>query len=162
MPIISLKMKRSGQGNRGLSGIAFAFTLSAVLISGCGPTGIANEKRVKLEKFLKKVVIDTMEQDYHRHGINISVIVPQLLMDRVSVSRTKQDIHYFVAGRVTYVIKGERTWRDSEGNVIQLGPEQEITHWFTCGVLEDRYMGLLLEDKANRLTYYADKPQALN
>ena len=41
---------------------------------------------------------------------------------------------------------------------IQLGPEQEITHWFSCGILEDRYLGTLMKDDRNRLQFYADNP----
>ena len=42
--------------------------------------------------------------------------------------------------------------------VSQLGPEQEITHWYSCGILEDRYLGVLLKDDRNRFTLYADNP----
>jgi hypothetical protein len=74
------------------------------------------------------------------------------------MSETKQDVRYLIEGRVSYVIKGKRTWQDPEGNTIHLAPEQEITHWFSAGVLEDKYMGILLRDEKNRLAYYAEKP----
>jgi len=125
----------------------------------CGPKELSKDKKDKIEQFLRSLVAATMREDYHRHNISIDVQVTRLTMDRIALQETKQDIRYFVVGTVSYIVKGKRTWQDGEGNTIELDPEQEITHWFSVGVLEDKYMGGdLLRDDRNRLTYYAEKP----
>lgn len=101
---------------------------------------------------------DNREEDYRRHGINISVFVTGLKIGRITKGETAEDHEYFVRGKVSYMIKGKRRWEDKEGNVIELEPEQEITHWFSCGILEDKYIGVLFKDNKNRLTFYADSP----
>ena len=78
-------------------------------------------------------------------------------MDKITQEETDEYVSYVARGSVSYVIKGKRKWKDKEGNLIQLDPEGEITHWFSCGILEDRY-GDLLRDSRNRLTFYADNP----
>jgi hypothetical protein len=119
---------------------------------------ISQDATVKIELFLKKVVVDTLEKDYRSHNINIRVVVTDVKIDKLTKKETAQDNVYFAQGRVSYIVKGKRRWRDKEGNRIQLDPEAEMTHWFTCGVLEDRYLGALFKDERNRLTFYADKP----
>jgi len=76
-------------------------------------------------------------------------------VDGITSEETLEYILYAAQGRVSYIIKGGRDWLDQEGNRIQLGPETEITHKFTCGVLEDRYGDLSYDDR-KRLTFYAD------
>ncbi len=152
IPIASAKNKRT------LCGTIMVFLALTISLSACGPKELAKDKREKIEKFLKNIVSATMEEDYRRHNIFIDVQVTRLTIDRISIDETKQDIRYSIIGRVSYIIKGRRTWRDREGNTIHLGPEQEITHWFSAGVLEDKYMGVFLRDEKNRLAYYAEKP----
>lgn len=123
-----------------------------------GPGAVPNDKKEKIKNFLKTVVVDTLEQDYRGHGITITVQVTNVTIGRITKNETDQDNVYFAQGRVSYIIKGKRTWQDKEGNRIQLGPEQEITHWFSCGILEDRYLGALIKDDRNRLQFYADNP----
>lgn len=139
-------------------GTVLAVVFLTICVSACSPRELAKGQKEKIEQFLRNVVADTMEEDYRRHDMFIKVRVTQLTMDRISIDETKEDVGYFVEGRVSYIIKGKRKWLDREENIIQLGPEQEITHWFSCGVLEDKYMGVLLRDKKNHLTYYAEKP----
>jgi hypothetical protein len=122
------------------------------------PGAVPNDKKKKIEDFLKTVVVDTLEQDYRSHGITITVLVTSATIDRITKKETGQDNVYFAQGRVSYIIKGKRTWHDKEGNLIQLGPEQETTHWYTCGMLEDRYLNALRKDDRNRLQFYADNP----
>lgn len=112
----------------------------------------------KIKQFIRKEVADSLEEDYRSHNINISVLVTNVRMDRITKKETKQDNVYYARGSVSYRIKGKRRWADKEGNIIELDPEQEITHWFSCGILEDKYMGALLKDSRNRLTFYADNP----
>ena len=104
------------------------------------------------------MVSDTTGEDYRRHNVFIDVQVTGLTADRVSITETKEDVRYLIVGRVSYIIKGKRTWQNREGSTIELDPEQEITHWFSAGVLEDKYMGALLRDKKNPLTYHAKQP----
>lgn len=123
-----------------------------------GPSAIPKAKVGKIENFLKTIAVDTLEQDYQRHNITITVLVTNVTIDRITKTETKQDNAYIVNGRISYMIKGKRAWHDKEGNLVQLGPEQEITHWFSCGILEDRYLGTLLKDDGNHLQFYADNP----
>jgi hypothetical protein len=141
-----------------LSGILLAVLLSVLCFSACRSRELTGDKREKIDQFLKSLVAATMKEDYRSHNIFIDVQVTRLTVDRIAAEETKQDIRYFIVGTVSYIVKGGRTWRDREGNTIDLGPEQEITHWFSAGILEDRYMGEFLKDEKNRLTYYADKP----
>lgn len=91
--------------------------------------------------------------------MRVNAVVTRLTIERIRKEETLEFISYTAIGSVSYVIKGKRQWRDSEGNVIRLDPEAEITHWFSCGVLEDRH-GDLLKDGKNRLVFYADKPDS--
>ena len=112
--------------------------------------------RVKeIEKFLKSTVAETLEADYKRHNMTLTVVVTGLEIDKIHKTETDTFISYVATGKVSYVIKGKREWKDEQGNIIRLDPEQEITHWFSCGVLEDRY-GSLLKDRRNRLSFYAE------
>jgi hypothetical protein len=138
--------------------IVLSFILAGIYYFQRGPGAVPDDKKKKVEDFLKAVVVDTLEQDYRSHGMGVTVLVTGVTVDRITKTETEQDNVYFAQGRVSYIIKGKRTWRDTEGNRIQLGPEQEITHWFSCGVLEDRYLGSLLKDDRNRLQFYADNP----
>ncbi len=113
----------------------------------------------KLEPFLKELAAKRLEEDYRSHNIQIRAVVTGMHIDGLKKQETAQDNVYAVRGMVSYRIEGKRTWRDREGNIIRLGPEQEITHWFTCGVLEDRYLGRLFEDDKNRLALFAEKPE---
>ncbi|HAM53611.1 MAG TPA: hypothetical protein DCP92_24055 [Nitrospiraceae bacterium] len=124
----------------------------------CSSKKIPKKDEGKIEQFLKKIVAETLEEDYQRHNINITVLITHLKIDAITKKEIEQDNEYFVQGRVSYLIKGERKWVDKEGNIIQLDPAQEITHWFSCGILEDRYIGVLLNDTRNRLTFYAENP----
>ena len=138
--------------------LAASLLFSGIYYLQRGPGTVPNDKKKKIEDFIKTVVVDTLEQDYRSHGITITVLVTSLTIDRITKKETDQDNVYFAQGRVSYIIQGKRTWRDKEGNLIQLGPEQEIPHWYTCGILEDRYLGALLKDDRNRFTLYADNP----
>lgn len=120
---------------------------------------ISHDTRVKIELFLKKTVADTLEEDYRSHGMSMHVVVTGVRINRLTKKETAQDNVYSAQGRVSYIVKGKRRWKDKEGNIIQLDPEAEVSHWFTCGVLEDRYLGALFKDDRNRLTFYADKPE---
>jgi len=112
--------------------------------------------RVKqIEQFLKSTVAETLEADYKRHNMTLTVVVTGLEIDKIHKTETDTFISYVATGKVSYVIKGKREWKDEQGNIIRLDPEQEITHWFSCGVLEDRY-GSLLKDRRNRLSFYAE------
>lgn len=138
--------------------IVLALSLVGVYCFTRDSNTVPNDKKKKIEDFLKTVVVETLEQDYRGHGMTITVLVTSLTIDRITKKETDQDNVYFAQGRVSYVIKGKRMWRDKEGNLIQLGPEREITHWYTCGILEDRYLGALRKDDRNRLQFYADNP----
>jgi hypothetical protein len=116
---------------------------------------ISKEKAEQINLFLRTVAADTLEQDYKRHGMQIMTVVTKLEIDRISREETIEYIFYSAQGRISYRIQGKRTWLDREGNRIQLGPETEITHTFTCGVREDRF-GDLSQDDRRRLAFYAD------
>jgi hypothetical protein len=132
--------------------------LFAVYCYACGPKEIPKGKVENIERFLRDAVKDNREEDYRSHGIHISVLVTGLKIEVITKRETAEDYEYFVQGKVSYMIKGKRRWEDKEGQIIELEPEQEITHWFSCGILEDKYIGLLFKDKKNRLTLYADSP----
>ena len=123
----------------------------------CSEKSIPDNKEEKIEQFLRNAVVETLEENYHKHNIGINIVVTKLKVDKITHEETDEYVSYFAKGRVSYVIKGKRTWKDKEGNLIQLDPEGEIAHWFSCGILEDRY-GDLLKDSRNRLTLYADNP----
>jgi hypothetical protein len=120
---------------------------------------ISQDTAIKIELFLRKTVAETLEEDYRSHNMNMHVVVTGVRIDRLMKKETAQDNVYFALGRVSYIVKGKRRWKDKEGNIIQLDPEAETSHWFTCGVLEDRYLGTLFKDDRKRLTFYADKPE---
>ena len=116
---------------------------------------ISKEKTEQIKQFLRTVVVNTLEQDYKRHNIQITAVVSKLEVDGITSKETLEYILYSAQGRVSYIIQGKRNWLDQDGNLIQLGPEAEITHKFTCGVREDRY-GDLSQDDRKRLSFYAD------
>ena len=132
--------------------------LFAICCYACGPKEIPKSKVENIERFLRDAVKDNREEDYRGHDIRISVLVTGLKIGRITKRETAEDDEYFVQGKVSYMIKGKRRWEDKEGNVIELEPEQEITRWFSCGILEDKYIGVLFKDKKNRLAFYADNP----
>lgn len=123
----------------------------------CAGRSIPENKKEKVEQFLRNVVVETQEENYHKHNICINIVVTKLKVDKITQEETDEYVSYLTRGRVSYVIKGKRQWKDKEGNLIQLDPEGEIAHWFSCGILEDRY-GDLFKDSRNRLTFYADNP----
>ncbi len=133
---------------------------SAVLLYWlfAGSNTVPQHKKEAIQAYLKKTIVSFLEEDYRRHGMAMTAAVTDLTIDRVTKKQTSQDTIYAVAGRASYIIKGKRTWKDREGNLVDLGPEQEITHWFTCGLLEDRYLGTFRADDRNRLVFYADNP----
>ncbi len=137
--------------------IAAAAVCLAVL-PACTKVRIPNEKREKIGQFLKQIVADALEKDYRSHHIDIHAHVTDLKIDGITRDETAQDTVYAVRGRVTYRIEGKRMWKDEEGNTIVLGPEQDVTHWFTCGVLEDKYLHTFFLDDGNRLALFADNP----
>jgi hypothetical protein len=116
---------------------------------------ISKEKTEQIKHFLRTVVVNTLELDYKRHNMQITAVVSKLEVDGITSYETLEYILYSAQGRVSYIIQGKRNWIDQEGNPIQLGPEAEITHKFTCGVREDRY-GDLSQDDRKRLSFYAD------
>jgi len=113
----------------------------------------------KLVQFIKGMATNTLERDYRSQGMAIHALVSDVRIDPIARRETEQDHVYLVRGRITYRIAGNRVWKDKEGNIIQLGPEQDITHWFICGVLEDKYMHTLFQDDRSRLAFYADEPK---
>ncbi len=141
------------------TGVALAAAvIFLTILPACTKTRISNDTRGKIIQFLKQVVADALEKDYRSHRIDIHAHVTDLRIDGITREETAQDIVYAVRGRVTYRIEGKRTWKDEEGNTIVLGPEQDVTHWFTCGVLEDKYLHTFYTDDRNRLALFADNP----
>ncbi len=132
--------------------------LSTIWCYSCGSRELSKEKAAKIDLFLRNAVKDAREEDYHRHNINIEVFVTGVKIERVTTGETAQDNWYLVYGKASYIIKGKRKWQDKEGNFIELEPEQEITRWFSCGILEDKYIGVMFSDNKNRLAFYADNP----
>ncbi len=138
--------------------LALGLFAATTCFSACVSQKIDKDNVDKIERFIKSEVADVLEKDYQAHNIDIKVIVTNLTIDALSKSETAQDIVYIAQGRVSYIIQGKRKWKDQYGNTIQLDPEGEITHWYTCGVLEDKYMHALFKDDRHRLTFHADKP----
>jgi hypothetical protein len=133
--------------------------IAACCCTACDTNQKINKDTVdKIDHFIRNVVSDTLEKDYRSHNMEIRVLVTDLKIDRITKKITEQDNVYFARGRASYIIKGNRNWKDKEGNAIRLGPEQAITHWFSCGVLEDTYTHLLYNDDRNRFAFYADNP----
>ncbi len=116
---------------------------------------LSKEKAGQLNQFLRTVVVNTLEQDYKRHNVQITAAVTKLEVDGITSEETLEYILYYAQGRVSYIIQGKRDWTDGAGNRIHLGPESEISHKFTCGVREDRY-GDLSQDDRKRLSFFAD------
>ncbi len=138
--------------------LALGFFAATACFSACVSQKTNKDTTQKIEQFIKSEVADVLEKDYLAHNIDIKVIVTQLTIEGLSRSETAQDTVYLARGRVSYIIRGKRKWKDQYGNTIQLDPEGEIAHWYTCGVLEDKYMHVLFRDDRHRLTFYADKP----
>lgn len=135
------------------------FSIVAIYhLTGCQKTE-PQDKKEKIENFLRTVVVDTLEKDYQRHNITITVIVTDLKADSITKEKTPEYIVYSARGRVSYIIKGKREWQDDEGNLVRLDPEGKITHWFTCEIFEDKYGELYKDKYRNRLMFYADKPK---
>jgi hypothetical protein len=138
--------------------ILLALAVVAVYHLTSGSKTVPQDKIAAIENFLKTIVVDTLEKDYQRHNIHITVVVTHLKTDRITKERTPESIIYAAQGRVSYIIKGKREWRVKEGNRMRLDPEAEITHWFGCEIYEDRYGELFKDKYRNRLVFYADKP----
>jgi hypothetical protein len=136
--------------------VALAVAVGYHLTSGSKT--IPQNKVEAIERLLKTIVIDTLETDYRSHNINITVVVTSLKTDRITKEVDPQDISYTAYGKVSYIIKGKREWHDNEGNLIRLDPEREITHWFSCEILEDRYGELYTDKYKTPLALFADKP----
>jgi hypothetical protein len=116
---------------------------------------ISKEKAEQIKQYLRTMIVDSLEQDYKRHNMQITAVVTKLEVDGIRSEETLEYILYYAQGRVSYRIQGKRDWLDQEGNPIQLDPETEISHKFTCGVREDRY-GDLSQDDRKRLAFYAN------
>ena len=138
--------------------LALVLFTATVWCPACVSQKINKDTIDKIEQFIKSEVANVLEKDYRAHNIDIKVIVTDLKIDSSSKSETAQDTVYIALGRVSYIIRGKRKWKDQYGNIIQLDPEAEITHWYTCGVLEDKYMHVFFKDDSHRLTFYANKP----
>ena len=54
--------------------------LVLTVFTACRCTGksIPENKREKMEQFLRNVVADTLEEDYNRHNIGINVVLTKL------------------------------------------------------------------------------------
>jgi len=116
---------------------------------------ISKDKAERITQFLRTVAADTLEQDYKRHHMQMSAIITNLEVHRITSEDKLEYILYSAQGSVSYRVRGKRDWLDQEGNRIHLDPETEITHKFTCGVREDRY-GYLYKDDRKRFELYAD------
>ena len=138
--------------------ILLALSVAVVYHLTSGSKTIPQDKVAAIESFLKTIVVDTLEKDYQRHNIHITVLVTHLKTDRITIEKAPEHIIYAAQGRVSYIIKGKREWRDQEGNPIRLDPEAEITHWFGCEIFEDRYGELFKDKQRNHLVFYADDP----
>jgi hypothetical protein len=135
--------------------VALVFSIVSVYYWTHRPRTISKEKAEQIQHFLRTVVVNTLEQDYKRHNMQITAVVMRLEVDEITSEETLEYILYFARGKVSYRIQGKRDWLDQEGNRIRLRPETEITHKFTCGVREDRY-GDLSQNDRKRFTFYAD------
>ena len=138
--------------------LPLVFTTTTACCFACVSQKIDNDTVEKIGRFIKSEVANVLEKDYRAHNIDIKVDVTDLTIDSLSKSETAQDTIYLAQGKVSYIIQGKRKWKDQYGNIIQLDPEGEITHWYTCGVLEDKYMHTLFKDDRHRLQFHADKP----
>lgn len=138
--------------------LVLLFSAAGLLWLLGGSRTVPPEKTEAVQSFLKAAVVESLEKDYQSHGIPVTAAVTDLKIDRITKKETRQDNVYFAWGRVSYLVRGPKTWRDREGNLIHLGSGQTITHWFSCGVLEDRYLGTFRQDDKNRLQFYADNP----
>jgi hypothetical protein len=138
--------------------IIVALTVAVVYHLTSGSKTIPLNKVEAIQRLLRTIVIDTLEKDYRSHNINITVVVTSLKTDRITKEVNPQDISYTAYGKVSYIIKGKREWHDNEGNLIRLDPEREISHWFSCEILEDRYGELYTDKYRIPLALYADKP----
>ncbi len=138
--------------------ILLALAVVAVYHLTSGSKTVPPDKISAIEKYLKNIVVDALEKDYHRHNIHITVLVTKLKTDRITKEKAPEYIIYAAQGRVSYIIQGKREWRDQEKNLIRLDPEAEITHWFSCEIFEDRYGELFKDKYRNRLVFYADDP----
>jgi hypothetical protein len=134
---------------------ALSFFIFSIYYWTNRPRTISKDKAEQLQHFLRAVVVNTLEQDFKRHNMQITAVVTKLEVDRIASEETLEYVLYFVQGRVSYKIQGKRDWLDQEGNRIRLRPETEITHKFTCGVREDRYGDLSQSDRES-LAFYAD------
>jgi hypothetical protein len=138
--------------------IILALAVIAVHHLTSGSKALPPDKIAAIESYLKTIVVDTLEKDYHRHNINITALVTHLKTYRIVKKKGPEYIIYAAQGRVSYIIKGKREWQDQEGNRIRLDPETEITHWFGCEIYEDPYGELFKDKYRNRLVFYADDP----
>jgi len=138
--------------------IVLTLTIAAVYWLTSGPETIPKEKEAAIKKYLNTVIVETLEKDYQRHKINITVLVMDLTIDKITKNESREFISYTAYGKVSYIIKGKREWQDSEGNQIRLNPESAITHWFSCEILEDRYGELYTDKYRIPLSLYADNP----
>lgn len=120
---------------------------------------VPQDKIVQLKSFLSGHIADQLTLDYTRHKVPLTVSITALTITGIRKSETEQDHRYLISGTVSYARRGQSTWRDQQGNEIRFEPGKEVTHWFRCGVLEDRYLGTFFIDDRNRLTLYADKPE---
>ncbi len=141
-----------------LVAIALALAIGILYFLKTGSATVSQEKKVQLASFLKKDFADTTTQDYRSHGIQIDVAATNVKIDSITKKETAQDTVYFIEGRISYIIQGNKKWTDREGNRILLDTGREITHWFSCGILEDRYLGTLFKDDRNRFILYAERP----
>src|SRR5574337_348081 len=103
------------------------FFLASVYFFIVDTRSVSKEKAERIEIFSKKLVAEALEQDYRRHNIDISVVVTNATIERITKEENGEYLSYAVYGQVSYVIKGKREWRDAEGNLIRLDPEGEIT-----------------------------------
>jgi hypothetical protein len=138
--------------------IIVALAVAVVYYLTSSSKAIPQNKVEAIERLLRTIVIDTLEKDYRSHHIDITVVVTSLKTDRIAKEVNPQYITYTAYGKVSYIIKGKREWHDNEGNLIRLDPEKEITHWFSCEILEDRYGELFTDKYRIPLALYADNP----
>jgi hypothetical protein len=138
--------------------IVLALIIVAVYWLTRGSGAIPNDKQAAIKQYVNTILVDTLEQDYQRHKITITVLVADLTIDKIAKQETRGSISYTAYGKVSYRIQGKREWHDTEGNLIRLDPESKIAHWFSCEILEDRYGELYTDKYRIPLTLYADKP----
>jgi hypothetical protein len=56
---------------------------------------------------LRKIVVETLEEDYKSHDINITVSVTKLTIDKIQKKESDVFISYLTQGRVSYKIQGK-------------------------------------------------------